>query len=141
MRIPSELPGADAPPLQLPERDPLNPRPRQEAIDKLYPSLPPLGKTFTGAEGPEGKPLTLSELQRMGDRLCAAVATMKLPHAASSTEKYVTISVGGAACVPQAAGSCLALIELADKALYQSKHAGRNRATTVEENVAAVTAA
>ena len=81
------------------------------------------------------------ELQRMGERLCEAVAALNLPHIASSTGKFVTISVGGAACVPRTGGSPLALVEAADKALYQSKHAGRNRATAVEENFAAASAA
>jgi two-component system, chemotaxis family, response regulator WspR len=81
------------------------------------------------------------ELQGMGDRLCAAIAAVNIPHAASAVAKYVTISVGGATSVPRAASSHLALIEVADKALYASKRAGKNRATVVEEEFAADSAA
>jgi len=76
------------------------------------------------------------ELQRLGDRLCAAVEGLNLPHVTSSTGKGVTVSVGGATCVPRMSASALALIASADKALYESKRAGKNRATTVEERFA-----
>ena len=81
------------------------------------------------------------ELQRMGEGLCTAVATMNLPHAASTTAKHVTISVGGTTRLPRPSDSYHALVESADKALYESKHAGRNRATTLEEATATESAA
>jgi diguanylate cyclase (GGDEF)-like protein len=82
-----------------------------------------------------------ADLQRLGDKLCAAVAALELPHSGSTTAKHVTISVGGATRVPQPSDSPQALTASADKALYQSKHSGRNRATTIEESAASASAA
>jgi len=81
------------------------------------------------------------ELQQIGDSLCAAVANLNLPHSASTSAKQVTVSVGGSTQLPYSRGSSSVLIETADKALYQSKHEGRNRATTIKEPSAAATAA
>jgi two-component system chemotaxis family response regulator WspR len=70
------------------------------------------------------------DLQRLGDKVVQAVAMLDLPHSASSTASKVTISVGGASRIPQPGDSVFALVEAADKALYQAKAAGRNRAST-----------
>lgn len=64
LRIPAELPGADAPPLQLPRFDPERPEAYEEAFRKLYPPLPPLGDNSQAPLGPTGRPVTLAELQR-----------------------------------------------------------------------------
>jgi cobalt-zinc-cadmium efflux system outer membrane protein len=64
LKIPTELlPGGPVPPLRLPsvrEKEK-----RDKAIDELYPELPPLGPDLQLEPGPEGKPLTLSALQRL----------------------------------------------------------------------------
>jgi two-component system chemotaxis family response regulator WspR len=70
------------------------------------------------------------DLQRLGDKVVQAVAMLDLPHSASSTASKVTISVGGASRIPQPGDSVFALVEAADKALYQAKATGRNRAAT-----------
>jgi cobalt-zinc-cadmium efflux system outer membrane protein len=61
-RYPSELPGSDAPPLRIPGPDAPKEE-RKKAIDKLYPYLPPLGADPRPELGPEGRPLTLADLQ------------------------------------------------------------------------------
>jgi cobalt-zinc-cadmium efflux system outer membrane protein len=62
LRIPPELPGAEAEPLKkLPKGD----EERAQAIKKLYPPLPPLGPELKPAPGPDGRPLTLADLQRL----------------------------------------------------------------------------
>lgn len=58
----------------------------------------------------------------IAERLRETVAAVK------GLQRDVTVSVGVAAIDPTVADSA-ALIELADKALYESKHAGRNRVT------------
>ncbi len=64
LQVPPELPGAGVPRVTLPPTT----APRQEreaAIDKLFPPLPPLAPDPQPAPGPDGRPLTLSDLQRL----------------------------------------------------------------------------
>lgn len=75
-----------------------------------------------------------AELQRLGEKVCEAVEALGLPHSASSAGRCVTISVGGATTVPQLGEAFSPLIDAADKALYEAKRAGRNRATTRDHN-------
>lgn len=61
LQLPPDLPGTEAPPLQLPPDRPG----REQALAKLFPPLPPIGPDATPVPGPEGKPLTLADLQHM----------------------------------------------------------------------------
>lgn len=63
----------------------------------------------------------------LGDALCKRVAGLRIAHSESPPLKRVTVSIGGASTIPQHGDSGLALIELADKALYEAKRLGRNR--------------
>ena len=65
----------------------------------------------------------------VAEALRQAVEGLAVPHSGSSVGPVVTISVGAATVIPQEGGSGQALIEAADKALYRSKHTGRNRTT------------
>jgi diguanylate cyclase (GGDEF)-like protein len=65
----------------------------------------------------------------VAEGLRAAVEALAIPHGGSSAGPMVTISVGVATAFPQQGGSGTSLLEAADQALYQSKHAGRNRVT------------
>ena len=51
-----------------------------------------------------------------------------LPHGAAGAGPHVTLSVGGASMIPPAGVPAARLIERADRALYQAKAAGRDRA-------------
>jgi diguanylate cyclase (GGDEF)-like protein len=64
--------------------------------------------------------------QAVGHRLCEAVRELQLPHEHSAL-RFVTISVGVASCVATATEFPESLVSAADAALYQAKHAGRNR--------------
>jgi cobalt-zinc-cadmium efflux system outer membrane protein len=64
--IPPGLPGAGAPPILLPPLTPENEAKRREAIAKLFPPLDPLGLGPQPMPGPDGRPLTLADLQRLG---------------------------------------------------------------------------
>ncbi|MDH4227833.1 MAG: diguanylate cyclase [Deltaproteobacteria bacterium] len=62
----------------------------------------------------------------------AAVEGKKLPHGSSRASDYVTISSGVASILPAPKDSADALFALADEALYDAKHNGRNRVETIE---------
>jgi diguanylate cyclase (GGDEF)-like protein len=60
--------------------------------------------------------------------LVQSVENMKIYHPMSEISKYITISVGMASVVPDENNSQTQLLDEADKALYEAKHSGRNRA-------------
>jgi cobalt-zinc-cadmium efflux system outer membrane protein len=64
-KIPPGFPAGNTPPIVLPELKPGTEKERAAIIDKLYPPLPPVGPDPMAAPGPEGKPLTLADLQRL----------------------------------------------------------------------------
>ena len=68
------------------------------------------------------------ELQALGESLTVQVEALHLPHARAKTSAWVTVSVGGATMTPARGQSFSELIDAADKALYQAKRRGRNRA-------------
>lgn len=61
----------------------------------------------------------------IAELLQAAVENLHIPHSASTTAGYVTISLGVATTTSRVITK-KELIEYADKALYASKHSGRN---------------
>lgn len=63
-QYPHELPGADAPPITIPGADAPK-QEREKAIDQLYPDLPPLGAEPQPQPGPNGRALTLADLQNL----------------------------------------------------------------------------
>jgi diguanylate cyclase (GGDEF)-like protein len=83
---------------------------------------------------------THEHAEQVARAIVAAVARLQMPHAASPTCGYVTVSVGAATESPVDAGSLPALVERADGALYAAKSAGRNR-HVVAASVASLDAA
>ena len=71
-----------------------------------------------------------ADLRMLADRAVSAVNTLDLPHSASTVASMVTMSVGGVTKIPCNGDSPFSLIEAADKALYEAKRLGRNRALT-----------
>jgi diguanylate cyclase (GGDEF)-like protein len=60
--------------------------------------------------------------------LCKGIRDLKLPHAHSGVESFVTVSIGCATMIPLGeTSSAKALFDEADKMLYQAKNSGRNR--------------
>ena len=56
-----------------------------------------------------------------------AVAALRLPHAGSRVNEFVTVSIGVASIVASAGEGHERLIRTADQALYRAKEGGRNR--------------
>ena len=63
----------------------------------------------------------------MAQRVQAAIQTLALPHSASETSAFVTLSIGVSGGIPCCEASPVTLIKIADQALYQAKIEGRNR--------------
>ena len=63
----------------------------------------------------------------MGEKIRGNVAGLAVPHRGSDAAAFVTISVGASTIIPQQQSRQVNLIVAADHALYQAKHAGRNR--------------
>lgn len=70
------------------------------------------------------------DLAFLADKVVQAIEALGLPHAASPIADKVTISVGGATHIPASDDRPERLIEAADKAMYEAKRSGRNRAAT-----------
>jgi len=70
---------------------------------------------------------------QVGNELCDGVRRCQLPHDAN-TAGIVTVSIGSATVVPQFGQDPTTLIDLADRALYCAKRAGRSRVFSSETN-------
>lgn len=68
----------------------------------------------------------LAGAQRVAEQLRTTVENLKIPHDASGTSAFVTISLGVSAVVPQQGVMPHTLVAAADRALYQAKRSGRN---------------
>jgi cobalt-zinc-cadmium efflux system outer membrane protein len=60
--VPPGLPGADAPPIT---KFPEDPAQKKRYLEELFPPLPPAPVMRPLAPGPEGRPMTLADLQRL----------------------------------------------------------------------------
>lgn len=64
----------------------------------------------------------------LAEELCRRIEEQEIPHEYSSASSWVTISIGYASVVPGHDASSSALLEEADRMLYEVKKSGRNRA-------------
>jgi diguanylate cyclase (GGDEF)-like protein len=67
--------------------------------------------------------------------LLTAVRDLRIPHANSETQPYVTVSVGVVAVDAYRLATHDAAVALADQALYAAKHQGRDQYVALEHSV------
>ncbi len=65
---------------------------------------------------------------RLGQMMAERVRELRIHHPRSAVLRYISISVGVCAAVPEAEQSCATLLEKAQVQLQQAKKAGRNQA-------------
>jgi diguanylate cyclase (GGDEF)-like protein len=74
------------------------------------------------------------EAVKMALSLCQAIEGLKIPSDDLTGEHaYVTVSIGVSSRIPDRGSSPMDLFQLADRALYQAKHAGRNQVKFLAE--------
>ncbi len=74
----------------------------------------------------------LENAGQIAESLRLEVLEAKMPHAYSRCSKYVTISLGVAAAIPNAGYSIQNLLDKADQAMYNAKNQGRNKVCTFQ---------
>jgi diguanylate cyclase (GGDEF)-like protein/PAS domain S-box-containing protein len=70
---------------------------------------------------------TLEHAVKLADKLLKEIARLEIPNKYSSTEKYMTASIGLAEKIPEKGSKMQELIAKADKMLYKAKQSGGNR--------------
>ncbi|HWP97439.1 MAG TPA: diguanylate cyclase [Syntrophomonadaceae bacterium] len=71
--------------------------------------------------------ISKEEASLLGERIREEIESLCLEHKSSSISPYVTVSVGISWLVPGRADLLAEIVQLADQAMYQAKHGGRNR--------------
>jgi cobalt-zinc-cadmium efflux system outer membrane protein len=65
LSVPAGVPGGEVAPIKLPDPTKVSKAEFKAAVNKYFPRLPPLGPDPQPVPGPEGRPLTLTDLQKM----------------------------------------------------------------------------
>ena len=68
------------------------------------------------------------------EKVRSTIENLKIPHAGSEINDFVTISLGTATLIPSKYTTFDYFVEAADKALYQAKQEGKNCVRTFEKD-------
>ena len=99
------------------------------AIECIMESNPGLVARYGGEEFGIVLPNTdIAQALKVAEKMTLNVKNLHIAHQQSSVSEYVTISLGVHSLIPNPESNPELLIALADKALYQAKAEGRNRA-------------
>jgi two-component system chemotaxis family response regulator WspR len=99
-----------------------------EALRELLKRPADMAARYGGEEFTAVLPATSpAGAQQLGEQLRALIESRDIEHRGSSIGSRLTVSIGGAALVPERTESIATLLESADRALYQAKHQGKNR--------------
>jgi diguanylate cyclase (GGDEF)-like protein len=74
----------------------------------------------------------------IAEKLRKDIYKLKIPHAKSTTNDFLTVSIGVAVILPEAERSLAGSVQMADEALYQAKESGRNRTVVTGSGTALV---
>ncbi|MDJ1176471.1 diguanylate cyclase domain-containing protein [Roseofilum capinflatum] len=70
----------------------------------------------------------------VAEQMQQAIATLKIPHIRTElSEPLLTISLGIASMIPSLHSTPIQLLDLADRALYEAKHKGRNQYSALRD--------
>ena len=104
------------------------------AIECVIESTPGLVARYGGEEFGIILPnLDPAQALKIAERIALNIRNLHICHQQSLVSEYVTISLGVHSLIPNAESNPEMLISLADKALYQAKEEGRNRACLYHE--------
>jgi diguanylate cyclase (GGDEF)-like protein len=98
------------------------------AIEKVPKRPADLVARYGGEEFGVILPITnIAGAIEVSEEICQAVRDLKIVHKKSRIANYVTLSLGISCLIPTSENNMTHFIEMADKALYQAKHQGRNQ--------------
>lgn len=98
------------------------------AIVRAMPRSVDLAARYGGEEFACVLPETGVEGARVvAERILDNIHAMGIPHINSKVAELVTMSIGVVTALPSSSIRTLDMVKMADKALYQAKHGGRNR--------------
>ena len=99
-----------------------------DALQSALPRTTDLVARYGGEEFVAVLPFTDAEGgQLVAERLRCSVRELRIPHRGQSSSDRVSVSIGGATCLPRAHMTPLNLIESADRALYEAKRRGKDQ--------------
>lgn len=77
---------------------------------------------------------TLSKAKHIAEEIRLAVEDLQILHKSSGVNDHVTVSLGVATLIPTRHNKPNSLINLADQAMYEAKHNGRNRVVVADQS-------
>lgn len=103
------------------------------AINKVFKRPADLVARYGGEEFAVILPNTpLKGAEYLAQQIRWRINALKIPHIASNTDLYLTLSLGVSCCIPELQKDFESLVATADRSLYRAKELGRNRVVALE---------